>query len=256
MFYPPAVETCAAPYTCLPSGVCGTVCAIYGDPCAGNGTPTRGCCGGLICDSHAQSCYIADGGSCIIGVEDCAYPYACLPSGTCGTGASCSPYAGPCATQSCCSGLSCYQQEQTCYVAEGGSCTGGETCAPPYTCLSTGICGGESCGAYNTSCTTSSDCCGGLACESSVQYCWVADGYPCLGLTCASPDTCLSSGYCGIETASCSSYGASCAYGVSCCSGFTCESSVQSCWVADGYPCGGGEACASPYTCKASGTCG
>lgn len=80
--------------------------------------------------------------------------------------------------------------------------------------------GTSGCAAYGSSCAGGQPCCGGLSCDATSAVCLVADGQPCPGESCASPDVCYPSGVCG----ACLSQNSACTTGGEpCCSGLTCR---------------------------------
>ena len=185
----PTIDFCDPPNSCLPNGVCGTpvICGGYGE----SGCSTTDCCAGLSCDATYQACYVAPGGNCTGLDTYCANGGTCLDAGVCGPAATCGVYAASCEILPCCPGLTCDSTYLACYDAIGSSCTGGDDyCADGNACLPTGVCGASSgCSAYGAACGTSG-CCSGLTCDSNFGVCYIADGYDCLGETCATPDNC------------------------------------------------------------------
>jgi len=179
---------CASPYTCDQStaACAANACASYGESCSG------GCCFGLVCDSAANQCKIADGYPC--GEKACAAPDTCSSIGLCAT-ATCVAYGSPCGTEqgTCCGGLDCDSETRSCvmsnYFCGGRSCGYGSSCD-----AKTGICG--ACSSYGYACADA-PCCNGLACDPVTGYCAVAYEQPCGSMGCAGSFNCdTSKGVC------------------------------------------------------------
>ena len=158
------------------AGACATASTSNGGGCAafGAGCQSGGCCSGLTCDPNSRACRVSYGLSCSGATDLCAAPYSCLPSGVCGSSSTCDAYGLGCAAGACCSGLSCDSTANACYVANGYPCAG-QSCAAPYSCLSSGLCGTPpACLPQNSPCTTGGQaCCTGYSCTKSTgrYYC-------------------------------------------------------------------------------------
>ncbi len=210
------------------------------------------CCGGLDCQhfnfgSEVGLCCIPDGASCAAGDECCNQNCVdgqcqCLPAGSdCGS-----------SLDDCCSGI-CTNLDaplgvnDVCQSPPGGECTLSTDCTSQY--CDGGFCAG--CGLAEATCSSTLDCCTGLACAASLSVFGgpnapiVDGGTTCCGQAGTSCDASDGGGCCGTcdnGTCACVPATNQCDTDQSCCAGGACMRSPHgngplACCQLDGQFC-------------------
>jgi len=228
------------------------------------------CCGGVGCQHYFSGaeyglCCNATGASCPIGNECCNQNCVdgqceCQPTGT-----ACGYYFDDCCSGICTNVVAEPGSDYKCQSGPGGQCTGPTDCTTRD--CDGGVCGG--CALSQGTCSSTSDCCSGLTCASSLTGSGISDAGPAVDggtLCCGQPGTsCDASdgvgpefgccGTCNNGTCACVTATNTCTTDQSCCAGGACmtrvaggSSELACCQVS-------GQFCLSDPEC-CSGSCG